>query len=239
MLLTVEGLSVSVGGFPVLKEVDLEVAQGEIVALLGANASGKTTTLKSILGMYNPTAGRILFNGAVITHLSTKERVGLGIAIVPENRRLFPALTVQENLSLTRRYLPDSRRDEVESFCRDRFPLFQTERRMSQLAGTLSGGEQQQVAMARALMLNPRLLLLDEPSMGMSVKLVHENFAILQDVAAMGIGVLLVEQNVSMSLNISTRAYVLRDGAVILRGASGNLLSDRMIQRSFMGDFVS
>jgi branched-chain amino acid transport system ATP-binding protein len=239
MLLMVDGLTVREAGRAILEGVSLAADAGEIVGLLGANASGKTTTLRSIMGLCSISHGRVLFDGRNIVGLKPYQIAGLGSAMVPENRRLFPRLTVAENLEVA---LPagitrQERAGRLE-VVRHYFPILSDSLFCSRLAGTLSGGEQQQVAMARALVVRPRLILLDEPSMGMAVTLVSQNFGILESLARNGTTVILVEQNVRMALSVASRAYVLQGGRVILEGTSAGLLANDMIKRSYLGEFV-
>lgn len=238
MLLELDSVSVMTRSLEILKSVSLNVRESEVVSLLGGNASGKTTTLKTILGMMKIVNGEIRFDGAKITHHSARRSVTLGIAIVPENRRLFPDLTVKENLLLVLENSgPDSSSDHLARVA-ERFPFLSEQRRWNQRAGSLSGGEQQQVAMARALLQKPRLMLLDEPSMGLSVKLAKDMIAMIRSIATSGVGILMVEQNVKMALDMSDRAYVLQEGRIILEGDSAKLLGSELIQRSYLGEFV-
>ena len=239
MLLSVEGVSVFYRDREVLHNINLQVDSGEIISLLGANASGKTTTLRAIIGISRVISGSIRLSGEDITRLAPNEIVSRGVAVVPENRRLFPKMTVEENLLLV---LPPRVRanklpQQLASVA-ELFPILRDQRRLKQIAGTLSGGEQQQVAMARALLLKPRLLLLDEPSMGMSIKLVEDNFQIVRDLASSGMGILMVEQNVKMALSIASRGYVLQEGRIIYEGTSAELLGSDIIQHSYLGEFV-
>lgn len=239
MLLSINGLSVVYQDRRVLHEISLDVCSGEIVSLLGSNASGKSTTIKSIIGLTRIVSGSVHFNGKDITGLSTHKIIRLGVAVVPENRRLFPKMTVEENLLIV---LPPERRamglkSSLESVS-EHFPILREARRLRQLAGTLSGGEQQQVAMARALLLSPKLLLLDEPSMGMSVTLVEDNLNVVRGISSTGVGVLMVEQNVRLALTIAARGYVLQEGRIIQEGTSADLLANKTIQHSYMGEFV-
>ncbi len=238
MLLSLNELSVVYRDRRVLHGVNLDVGYGEVVSLLGSNASGKSTTIKSIIGLTRIVSGTVQFDGEDITGLATHSIIRRGIAIVPENRRLFPRMTVEENLLLV---LSSERRAGVKPSLEavsPLFPILREERRLGQLAGTLSGGEQQQVAMARALLLRPKLLLLDEPSMGMSVRLVEDNLKVVHDISNTGVGVLIVEQNVKMALSIAGRGYVLQEGRIVQEGTSQGLLSNKTIQHSYMGEFV-
>ncbi len=222
------------GGVPVLEEVSLEVGAGEIVCLLGGNASGKSTTLKTILGLVRPRRGTVAFDGEDVTDRSTSYRIARGMAIVPENRRLFAPMTVQENLEMGA-YLNRDRKGRKEDYDRvyELFPLLYDRR--SQLAGTLSGGEQQMVAMGRALMSHPKLLLMDEPSMGIAPILVERSFEIIKQVHEAGVAVLVVEQNANMALSIGDRGYVLSTGRVVLEGKAGDLLENEDLRKAYLG----
>jgi len=239
MLLKAENLFVSLNRRPILRGVGLQVHEGEIVSLLGGNASGKTTTLKAILGLLPVEKGRVWVGDEDVTARRPDFIVKRGVAIVPENRRLFPEMTIEENLRLVL-HRSQSKRQSQESLAQvaDQFPLLRDVKRWQQLAGTLSGGEQQQVAMARALLMQPKLLLLDEPSMGMSVALVEENFRIVQELSQKGLGVLMVEQNVKMALSVASRGYVLQEGRIVLAGNASDMLANPVIQHAFMGEFV-
>jgi branched-chain amino acid transport system ATP-binding protein len=221
------------GQIRILNGISLSVQPGELVCLLGGNASGKSTTLKTVLGLVRPRSGQVSLFGRDVTSWPVPRRIGLGVAIVPENRRLFGALTVRENLELG----AVLRRGESLSDDLDRvhalFPRL-LERR-SQLAGTLSGGEQQMVAMARALMSQPKLLLMDEPSMGLSPALVAQNFDIIASVHASGVAVLVVEQNATMALSIADRGYVLSTGSIVLSGTAAELLEHDELKRAYLG----
>ena len=238
-LLEVRDLRVSYGNIEVLHGISLDVGPGEIVALLGANGAGKTTTLRTISGLLRPRGGRVALDGQALTGLPAHRIVALGIGHVPEGRRIFGVLTVEENLRLGG-YL--MRRDATVLERRiaalyETFPRL-GERR-AQLAGTLSGGEQQMLAIARALMLKPRLVLLDEPSMGLAPKLVRAIFGMIADICTEGTAVLLVEQNVRQALRIAHRAYVLESGKVALAGASRELAQDSRVRAAYLGGSAS
>ena len=220
------------GEMRILEDVSLEVGEGELVCLLGGNASGKSTTLKTVLGLVRPRSGRVEFLGEDVTEQPTSRRIALGMAIVPENRRLFAPLTVEENLELGA-YLGDGDNDEARERVFALFPRL-LERR-NQLAGTLSGGEQQMVAMGRALMSEPRLLLMDEPSMGLSPMLVRQNFEIIRRVNESGVAVLVVEQNANMALRIADRGYVLQTGSIVLADDASALLASEDLKRAYLG----
>jgi branched-chain amino acid transport system ATP-binding protein len=234
-LLDVQDLHVAYGKVEVLHGVSLEVADGEIVALLGSNGAGKTTTLRTISGLVRLRQGRIVLGSEDITQLPAHRVVASGLGHVPEGRRIFSPLSVEENLRLGGYLL---RRDlaEVERRISANFALFpRLAERRHQLAGTLSGGEQQMLAIARALMLEPRLLVLDEPSMGLAPKLVRAIFAIIQQIRAKGTSVLLVEQNARQALRIADRAYVLESGRIALTGPATALAADPRVRAAYLG----
>jgi len=220
------------GEMRILEGVSLEVGEGELVCLLGGNASGKSTTLKTVLGLVRPRSGRVEFLGEDVTRESTSRRIALGMAIVPENRRLFAPLTVEENLELGA-YLRDGGADDARERVFELFPRLRERR--NQLAGTLSGGEQQMVAMGRALMSEPRLLLMDEPSMGLAPVLVRQNFEIIRRINESGVAVLVVEQNANMALRIADRGYVLQTGSIVLADRASELLESEDLKRAYLG----
>ena len=220
------------GEIHILDDVSLQVGAGELVCLLGGNASGKSTTLKTSLGIVKPREGRVLFDGEDLTGRSTSYRIGKGMAIVPENRRLFAPMTVLENLEMGA-YLHGGGRKEDFERVYSLFPLLHDRRR--QLAGTLSGGEQQMVAMGRALMSKPRLLLMDEPSMGLAPILVERNFEIIKQVHEAGVAVLVVEQNANVSLSIADRGYVLQTGRIVLADTAKALLANEDLRKAYLG----
>jgi branched-chain amino acid transport system ATP-binding protein len=232
-LLRLEAIDTYYGPIHILQNVDLEVNQGELVCLLGGNASGKSTTLKTILGIVRPRNGVVRFAGEDVTQRATSYRIGRGMAIVPENRRLFAPMTVLENLEMGA-YLRRGK-DMKDDFERvyTLFPLLHERR--SQLAGTLSGGEQQMVAMGRALMMRPKLLLMDEPSMGLAPILVERSFDIIKQVHESGVAILVVEQNANVSLSIADRGYVLQTGRVVLNDTAPNLLADENLRKAYLG----
>ncbi|MDF3064002.1 MAG: transporter ATP-binding protein [Microvirga sp.] len=232
-LLSVRELTVHYGGYLALSEVSLEVGHREIVCVMGANGSGKSTLLNAVSGLVE-SSGEILFEGRLLQDVPTYERLALGLAHVLERRRLFPFLTVSENLLLGA-YLPSMRSARAQSLERveSLFPILRDRRR--QLAHSLSGGEQQQVAIARALMGNPRFLMLDEPFLGLSPKMVAEISRVIQSINQDGVTVLFNEQSVQQSLGLSDRGYILESGRVALAGASAELLADRRLHSIYMG----
>jgi branched-chain amino acid transport system ATP-binding protein len=231
-LLRLDGVTTYYGEIRILEDVSLEVNEGELVCLLGGNASGKSTTLKTILGLVRPRSGVVEFDGEDVTELTTSRRIAMGMAIVPENRRLFAPLTVEENLELGA-YLRDGGLEEARDRVFELFPRLHERRR--QIAGTLSGGEQQMVAMGRALMSEPRLLLMDEPSMGLAPALVRQNFEIIERVNSSGVAVLVVEQNANISLRIADRGYVLQTGSIVLADTAEALLESEDLKRAYLG----
>ncbi|HSG13519.1 MAG TPA: ABC transporter ATP-binding protein [Gaiellaceae bacterium] len=232
-LLRLEGINTYYGQMHILQDVNLEVGAGELVCLLGGNASGKSTTLKTILGLVPPRSGSVLLDGKDVTRLATARRIMLGLAIVPENRRLFGPMTVLENLEMGAYLRPraDLREDLERVYTL--FPLLHERR--GQLAGTLSGGEQQMVAMGRALMARPKMLLMDEPSMGLAPILVERSFEIIQQVHEAGVAMLIVEQNANVSLSIADRGYVLSTGRVVLEGKAADLREHEELRKAYLG----
>lgn len=223
------------GAVHILKDVDLSIYSGELVCLLGGNASGKTTTLKTLLGMVVPTSGEVVLNGVVVNDKPTSFRVEHGVTMVPENRRLFKRLTVRENLELGA-YLRNDR-DGIEADMEHVFDLFpRVKERIGQKAGTLSGGEQQMVAIGRALMSRPTVLLMDEPSMGLAPALVQQNFELIQQINDDGMTVFMVEQNANMALSIADRGWVLQSGAVVLDDTAEALLANPEMRAAYLGD---
>lgn len=233
-LLEVRDLHVSYGGIRAVRGVDLCVAPGELVALIGSNGAGKTTTLKALAGLLHRAGGRIVYAGEAIHNLAAHQRVAKGIALVPEGRAIFARLSVQENL-LMGAYSRSDQQEIAVDLAR-MYELFpRLAERSHQPAGTLSGGEQQMVAMARALMSRPRLLMLDEPSMGLAPLMVQKIFATIRDIAAQGMSILLVEQNARLALQVAQRGYVMESGAVTLVGTSSDLLGNDAVQRAYLG----
>ena len=231
-LLTLEEVDTYYGAIHILQKVSLQVNEGELVCLLGGNACGKSTTLKTALGMVSPKVGKITFAGEDVTKKNTSHRVKMGIAVVPENRRLFGPMTVLENLKIGAYVRGEADPVDLERV----FELFpKLKDRQSQLAGTLSGGEQQRVAVGRALMSRPRLLLMDEPSMGLSPRLVEQSFEMIAGLHAQGISMLVVEQNANMALSVADRGYVLQTGRIVLEGAAGDLAGHDELRRAYLG----
>lgn len=233
-ILELRNVSTHYGAIQMLRNVDVEIRRGEVVCLLGGNASGKTTMLKTILGYVAPTQGDVVLDGHRISGLPTQRVVDLGVSMVPENRRLFKRMTVRENLELGC-YLRNDSGEIAKDFERV-FTLFpKVKQRLSQRAGTLSGGEQQMVAMARALMARPKLLLMDEPSMGLAPVLVEQNFEIIREVNQQGTTVFVVEQNARMALSIADRGYVLQTGKIVLADTAKRLVSNPRMQEAYLG----
>ena len=231
-LLRLEGVNTYYGQMHILQDTSLIVGEGELVCLLGGNASGKSTTLKTVLGIVQPRSGAVIFGGDDVTSRSTSYRIAKGMSIVPENRRLFGPMSVLENLQMGA-YLHGGGRPEDYERVYSLFPLLYERR--SQLAGTLSGGEQQMVAMGRALMARPKLLLMDEPSMGLAPILVEQNFEIIKQVHDAGVAMLIVEQNANVSLSIADRGYVLSTGRIVLEGKAAELLQNEDLRKAYLG----
>jgi branched-chain amino acid transport system ATP-binding protein len=234
-LLAFQQVNTYYGDLHVLKDVDYRIDAGEIVCLLGGNASGKSTTMKAIMGVVVPVRGDVVFDGKSLKGVSVAERVRRGLAPVLEARRLFPRMTVFENLEMGAYTRPKS--TEFEEDLQRVFSLFpRVEERLKQLAGTLSGGEQQMVAIGRALMARPKLLCMDEPSMGLSPVFVEQVFDIIQTINKQGTTIFMVEQNANMALQIAHRAYVLQTGQVVLSGPAAELRENPMIREAYLGE---
>jgi len=236
MLLRLESVDAFYGPLQALRDINLEIDQGEIVCLLGGNASGKSTTMKTILGLLKPAKGSIYFRDRRIDGLPTSRIVRMGISPVPEARRLFGTLTVLENLEMGA-YTRNDRTGIAEDLERV-FQLFpRLKERCNQLAGTLSGGEQQMLAMGRALMARPSLLCMDEPSMGLSPAFVQTVFDLIQTINRQGVTIFVVEQNANMALSVADRGYVLQTGEIILSGSASDLLGNPLIRKAYLGEF--
>ena len=234
-MLEIKDLEVYYGMIQAIKGVSFDVNEGEVIALIGANGAGKTTILHTITGLLSPKKGSVMFEGQDITKIPAHKIVSLGMAHVPEGRRVFAQMTVYQNLKMgayTR-----SSKEEIEANLDKVYKRFpRLEERKNQLAGTLSGGEQQMLAMGRALMSNPKIILMDEPSMGLSPILVNEIFDIIQSVSASGTTVLLVEQNAKKALSIADRAYVLETGKIVMSGEASKLMNDDSIKKAYLGE---
>lgn len=234
-MLEVKGLQVYYGVIQALKDVSFEVNQGEVIALIGANGAGKTTTLHTVTGLLPAKAGSIIFEGVDITKVPAHKIVEMGIAHVPEGRRVFADLTVYENLIMGAYTRKDKK--EIAANLENVYARFpRLKERRTQRAGTLSGGEQQMLAMGRALMSNPKMIVMDEPSMGLSPIFVNEIFDIIEKVSASGTTVLLVEQNAKKALSIADRAYVLETGKIVLSGDAKQLMNDDSIKKAYLGE---
>jgi branched-chain amino acid transport system ATP-binding protein len=234
-MLEVNNLHVHYGVIEAIKGISFEVNKGEVIALIGANGAGKTTTLHTVSGLLKPSEGTVIFEGKDITKIPGHKIVSLGMAHVPEGRRVFAQLSVYENLLMGAYTRKD--KEEIQNSLQmvyDRFPRL--EERKNQMAGTLSGGEQQMLAMGRALMSNPGIILMDEPSMGLSPIFVNEIFDIIQKVSEAGTTVLLVEQNAKKALSIADRAYVLETGRIVLEGKAEELMNDDSIKKAYLGE---
>ena len=233
-LLEVRDLQVAYGGIQAVKGIDLHIAPGELVALIGSNGAGKTTTLKTLAGLLHPTSGQIQYDGKSLKNIAAHQRTAMGIALVPEGRGVFARMTVEENLLMGAYSRSD--KNEIAADLTRMYELFlRLAERKNQLAGTLSGGEQQMVAMARALMSRPRLLMLDEPSMGLAPLMVQKIFATIRDIAALGMSILLVEQNARLALQVAQRGYVMESGAITLLGAASELLGSEAVRHAYLG----
>jgi branched-chain amino acid transport system ATP-binding protein len=233
-ILELQDVNVSYGGIQALKKINLIIKQGEVVTLVGANGAGKTTTLRAISKIVNCQSGNILYQGRNINRRQTHEVVKLGLAHCPEGRRVLAKQTVWDNLLLGAYIRRDDR--QIKADIQQQFGLFpRLEQRQNQLAGTLSGGEQQMLAIARALMSRPKLLLLDEPSLGLAPVIVHEIFHIIQNLRQTGVTILLVEQNANLALQIADRGYVLEAGSITLSGVAQELINDERVRKAYLG----
>ena len=234
-MLEVKDIEVFYGVIQAIKGISFEVNEGEVIALIGANGAGKTTTLQTITGLISPKKGQIFFEGQEITHVPAHKIVSMGMAHVPEGRRVFAQLSVLDNLKLgafTRKDKEEIEETLIRGY--KRFPRL--EERKNQIAGTLSGGEQQMLAMGRALMSHPKIILMDEPSMGLSPIFVNEIFDIIQEVSKSGTTVLLVEQNAKKALSIADRGYVLETGRIVLEGNAKDLLDNEQVKKAYLGE---
>jgi branched-chain amino acid transport system ATP-binding protein len=235
-LLRLDRIVTYYGPIRILKGIDLSVDQGEVVALLGGNAAGKSTTMKTILGLVTPAGGTIKFNGGDVTKIAPAERIALGMAAVPEARRLFPSMSVYDNLLMGAYVHRRTRWSEIKKDLASIIDLFpRVGERLRQNAGTLSGGEQQMVAVGRALMARPKLILMDEPSMGLAPALVDKIYEIIRKIKSLGASMLIVEQNATMALSVANRAYVLQNGEIVLEGSGHDLLRSEGIRKAYLG----
>lgn len=237
-ILEFRNINTHYGAVHILKDVNLAIYPGEMVCLLGGNASGKSTTLKTLLGMVTPTSGEVVLDGEVVNDKPTSYRVERGITMVPENRRLFKRLSVLENLQLGA-YLRNDRAQINQDLERIYGMFPRVYERLTQKAGTLSGGEQQMVAMGRALMAQPRVLLMDEPSMGLAPALVQTNFELIEQIHQEGIAIFMVEQNANMALSLADRGWVLQTGKVVLDDTADALLANPDLRKSYLGEATS
>ena len=231
-MLKVENLKVNFGGIEAVKGISFEVHEGEIVTLIGSNGAGKSTTLRTISGLVKPTEGKIIFEGEDITKTGTSELVGKGITLCPEGRRIFPDMTVIENIKIGAYLRNDDLTNDIEK-CHRLFPILKE--RENQLAGTLSGGEQQMLAVARSLMSRPKIMMLDEPSLGLAPLVVKDIFNIIKEINAEGVTILLIEQNANMALRIANKAYVLETGNIVMTGTGKELLDNPKIKEAYLG----
>lgn len=234
-MLIVDSIDVSYGDAQVLKNICLSVEDGELIAVIGANGSGKTTLLKTISGILKPSRGKITFQGSTISEMASDRIVAIGVIQVPEGRALFPNMTVRENLEMGAYLLNDKhRKEQLFQQVYELFPILA--KRPNQLAGTFSGGEQQMLAIARGLMASPKLIMFDEPSLGLAPNLVEQMFQLIEKInAEMKVSVMLVEQNVQHSCEISSRAYVIENGEVVLEGGGHDLLDNEHVRRAYLG----
>lgn len=235
-MLKIENLSVNYGYITALTSINLEVNQGEIITLIGSNGAGKTTTLMSVSGLVNKRGGRITFKGQDITAMAPDKIVKMGLCHVPEGRKIFPSLTVYENLRVGALGNPGLTKARIEELIEEQYVLFpRLKERMKQAGGSLSGGEQQMLAIARGLMMDPDIVMLDEPSLGLAPIIVEDIFDLILKVRNMGKTILLIEQNASMALSVADRGYVLENGRIILEGPGKELLVNPEIKRAYLG----
>ena len=231
-MLKVENLKVNFGGIEAVKGISFEVKEGEIVTLIGSNGAGKSTTLRAISGLVKPSEGRIIFEGSDITKVGSSEIVGKGITLCPEGRRVFPDMTVLENIKIGAYLRNDDLANDIDR-CFKLFPILKE--RNKQLAGTLSGGEQQMLAVARSLMSRPKIMMLDEPSLGLAPLIVKDIFKILKEINEEGVTILLIEQNANMALRLADKAYVLETGTIAMQGSGKELLDNTKIKEAYLG----
>ena len=231
-MLKVENLKVNFGGIEAVKGISFEVNEGEIVTLIGSNGAGKSTTLRAISGLVKPSDGKIIFEGEDITKIGSSEIVSKGITLCPEGRRIFPDLTVIENIKIGAYLRNDDLSQDIEK-CHRLFPILKE--REKQLAGTLSGGEQQMLAVARSLMSRPKIMMLDEPSLGLAPLIVKDIFSILKEINEEGVTILLIEQNANMALRLADKAYVLETGTIAMQGTGKELLDNPKIKEAYLG----
>lgn len=231
-MLKVENLKVSFGGIEAVKGISFEVKEGEIVTLIGSNGAGKTTTLRTISGIVKSRSGKVIFNNKNITNIEPSEIVKMGITLCPEGRRIFPDMTVLENIKIGAYLRNDDITSDIKK-CQRLFPILKD--RENQLAGTLSGGEQQMLAVARSLMSKPKIMMLDEPSLGLAPLVVKNIFEIIKEINNEGVTILLIEQNANMALRIADKAYVLETGKIVTEGTGKELLNDPKIKEAYLG----
>lgn len=231
-MLKVENLKVNFGGIEAVKGISFEVNEGEIVTLIGSNGAGKSTTLRAVSGLVKPSDGKIIFEGEDITKIGSSEIVSKGITLCPEGRRIFPDLTVNENIKIGAYLRNDDLSQDIEK-CHRLFPILKE--REKQLAGTLSGGEQQMLAVARSLMSRPKIMMLDEPSLGLAPLIVKDIFNILKEINEEGVTILLIEQNANMALRLADKAYVLETGTIAMQGTGKELLDNPKIKEAYLG----
>ena len=231
-MLKVNNLKVNFGGIEAVKGISFEVKEGEIVTLIGSNGAGKSTTLRTISGIVKPTSGSIEFEGVDITKINSSDIVKMGITLCPEGRRVFPDMTVLENIKIGAYLRSDDLTNDIER-CYKLFPILRE--RKKQLAGTLSGGEQQMLAVARSLMSRPKIMMLDEPSLGLAPLVVQDIFKIIQEINSEGVTILLIEQNANMALRIANKAYVLETGKITMEGTGRELLDNESIKEAYLG----